>query len=116
MNPRIIAGPPVGLSDGLIVHNQSPVGADVLLDVDGILIAKMQIDLAQAAVDVIFGVEASGNIGSRGTVGVCHALERGRQFENGVAGSSGTICIESRNLQAGGTERSAGGPHCIASR
>ena len=75
INPRIIARPPVRLSDGLIVDNQSSVRADVILTVDRILIAKMEIHLCQAAVYGILGVEASGNIGPGGAISVFRAFE-----------------------------------------
>src|SRR5262249_46373101 len=108
------ARPPIRLGDRLVIHNQPAMCSDVILAVQRVLFARMNVNLGQAAVDVVFGVQAPGDISAGCAVSVGAAREYLWQIENRVSGRAITVCVESSNFQAGGTQRGPGGPYGVA--
>src|SRR5207248_2822608 len=115
MDPCVVIRPPIRLSDRLVIHDQTAMRTDVILAVDGVLFAGMQVNLGETAVDVIFGVQAPRYVCAGCAVDIRSARERPGQIKNRIAGSPVAVRIESRNFQAGRAQWRAGGPGRIAS-
>src|SRR5438093_4484508 len=109
MHPCLVGRTPIGLSDRLVIYDESPVRTEVVLTIQRVLRADMQIHLSECAVHFVVGVHTAGNVRAGGAIRVQSALENGRKLENGIATGAIAIRIESGNFEAGLAQRSARG-------
>src|SRR5438309_9238303 len=95
MDPCIVVRPPVWLGDRLVVHNQTAMRSNVVLSIQRVLLAGMQVNLGETAVHVIFGVQASGYVCAGCAVDVHSTREHVGQIKNRVSRCAIAARIES---------------------
>src|SRR5439155_24115075 len=89
--------------------------SNVVLSVQRVFFARMQVNLSETAVDVVFGVQASGNVCAGCAIDIHSTGEHIGEIKNRVSRSSIAVRIEARNFQAGWAQRHTGCAHRIAS-